>query len=56
MALDYGNSPQATPLSSGANVICQGAFSFLLWIDLATGSVRWEINFRDDFPIDTELP
>ncbi|MDA7873729.1 PQQ-like beta-propeller repeat protein [Rhodopirellula sp.] len=56
MALDYGNSPRATPLSSGANVICQGAFSFLLWIDLATGSVRWEINLRDDFPIDTELP
>ena len=56
VALDYGTSPRATPLRSNANVISQSAFGHLLRIDLATDSIRWEINFRDDFPIDTDLP
>lgn len=54
--LDYGNSPRATPLIVGDNVICQGAHGHLLCIEIATGRVVWEKNFRDDFPINEELP
>lgn len=55
-AFDYGNSPRATPLITDSNVICQGAMGNLLCIDLLSGNVRWEKNFRDDFPLNTELP
>ena len=55
-ALDYGNFPRATPLILGATVICQGALGNLLCIELATGTVRWEKNLRDDFPLTSELP
>jgi outer membrane protein assembly factor BamB len=55
-ALDYGNSPRATPLIVDSKVICQGAMGNLLCIDLLTGDVLWEKNFRDEFPVDAELP
>ena len=55
-ALDYGNSPRATPLISSDRVFCQGAHGNLLCISIADGSVIWEKNFRDDFPLDVELP
>lgn len=55
-ALDYGNSPRATPLISDGRVYCQGAHGNLLCISIADGVVIWEKNFRDDFPIDGELP
>jgi len=55
-ALDYGNSPRATPLIIESSVICQGATGNLLCIDLRTGNVLWEKNFRDEFPLNAELP
>ena len=55
-ALDYGNSPRATPLLSGENVFCQGAHGHLLCIRIADGHVVWEMNFRDEFPLQDELP
>lgn len=55
-ALDYGNSPRATPLILESHVICQGALGNLLCVDLHTGNVLWEKNFRDEFPLDAELP
>ena len=55
-ALDYGNSPRSTPLIFESTAICQGALGNLLCIELSTGKVRWEINLRDEFPLQTELP
>ena len=55
-ALDYGNSPRATPLISGKHVFCLGAHGHLLCIRMTDGHVAWEKNFRDDFPLQSELP
>ena len=55
-ALDYGNTPRATPLIDGERVYCQGAHGHLLCIRLEDGHVVWEKNFRDDFPLRDELP
>lgn len=55
-ALDYGNTPRATPLIEGEHVYCLGAHGHLLCIHLADGRVVWEKNFRDDFPLKAELP
>ena len=55
-SLDYGNSPRATPLFIGSTVVFQGAMGNLLCVELADGTVRWEKSFRDEFPVDGELP
>lgn len=55
-ALDYGNSPRATPLIAGQHVYCLGAHGNLLCIRIRDGDVVWERNFRDDFPLQVELP
>lgn len=55
-ALDYGNTPRATPLINGEHVYCQGAHGHLLCIRLEDGEVIWEKNFRDDYPLKKELP
>ena len=55
-ALDYGNTPRATPTIHNGLVYCQGAHGHLLCIRLTDGQVLWEKNFRDDFPISDELP
>lgn len=55
-ALDYGNSPRATPLIIGPTVIFQGATGNLVCIELSNGEVVWEKNFRDEFPLEAELP
>ena len=55
-ALDYGNSPRATPIISGERVYFHGAHGHLLCVQLADGQVVWEKNFRDDFPLDDDLP
>lgn len=54
--LDYGNSPRATPLIVDDRVYCKGAHGHLLCIRLVDGEVIWEKNFRDDFPLQGELP
>ncbi len=55
-ALDYGNTPRATPLIDGDYVYCLGAHGHLLCLRLADGDVVWEKCFRDDFPLDQPLP
>ncbi len=55
-SLDYGNSPRSTPLIAGGRVYCQGAHGHLLCIRMADGEVVWERNFRDEFPLESELP
>ncbi len=55
-ALDYGNSPRATPTIIGEHVFCQGALGALLCIRLADGKVVWERNLQDDFDRVGELP
>jgi outer membrane protein assembly factor BamB len=55
-ALDYGNTPRATPLIEGEFVYCLGAHGHLLCIRLADGHVSWEKNFRDEFPLREGLP
>lgn len=55
-ALDYGNSPRATPTMIGDQVICSGAMGSLICIGLADGEVLWERNLRDDFGPVGELP
>lgn len=52
--LDYGNSPRATPLIAGDAVFLLGAFGHLHCVDLATGAVRWHVDFATSFP--AELP
>ena len=55
-ALDYGNSPRATPLIDGDRVFCLGAHGALLCINLAHGKVIWEQNLRDKFQPAADLP
>jgi len=55
-SLDYGNSPRATPLISGDRVFFRGAHGHLLCVRLEDGEVVWERNFRDEFPLEDELP
>lgn len=55
-ALDYGNSPRATPLVWNDHVFFAGAHGHLLCVAIADGSVLWERHFGDDFPLDEELP
>ncbi|MCO6046695.1 PhnD/SsuA/transferrin family substrate-binding protein [Aeoliella sp. ICT_H6.2] len=61
-ALDYDNTPRATPLIVagedellGPRVILQGAFGHLSCVDLATGIIYWQKNIRDEFGADSEL-
>lgn len=54
--LDYGNSPRATPLIHGENVIFFGAFGDLVSIEMASGQTRWQLNLRSRFQPDEELP
>jgi len=53
---DYGNSPRATPLIVDGFCYCFGATGILLCIEMRTGRVVWERDFRLDFPITEELP
>jgi outer membrane protein assembly factor BamB len=53
-ALDYGNSPRATPLIYADFVYLFGAFGHLTCAELATGKVVWEIDTRDKFGADDE--
>ena len=55
-ALDYGNSPRATPLIVGNRVYFLGALGNLLCIRIADGEVLWERNLHDDFQPAGELP
>ncbi|MBM4061450.1 MAG: hypothetical protein FJ265_10215 [Planctomycetes bacterium] len=52
--LDYGNSPRATPLLAGDAVFLLGALGNLHCVDLATGRLRWQVDFATSFP--AELP
>ena len=54
--LDYGNSPRATPLIRGEQVIFFGAFGDLLSVQIATGETLWQINLRSQFKPTDELP
>lgn len=55
-ALDYGNSPRATPLIVGPHVYCLGAMGTLLCLQIADGDVVWERDLDDDFDTPDELP
>jgi outer membrane protein assembly factor BamB/ABC-type phosphate/phosphonate transport system substrate-binding protein len=53
--LDYDNAPRATPQIEGEFVYLAGAFGHLHCVDLATGAVLWQKNFRDEFGASDEL-
>ena len=55
-ALDYGNSPRATPVIHGKHVIFFGAFGDLCCVEIASGEVIWHINLRSLFNPEEELP
>ena len=48
-ALDYGNSPRATPLIDGQRVFLLGALGNLHCVSLASGQVIWSKHLRQDF-------
>lgn len=53
-ALDYGNTPRATPLFFGDSVILCGAFGDVHCVAAATGDVLWKRNLRADFAVPAE--
>lgn len=55
-ALDYGNSPRATPLIDGERVYVLGAFGRLLCIQLSDGKVLWETDLLERFKPSADLP
>ena len=54
--LDYGNSPRATPLIHNDHAYFRGAHGHVLCLKIADGTVVWECNLRDEFPLSEELP
>jgi len=48
-ALDYGNSPRATPVIRDGLVYLHGAFGNVTCAELATGKVVWDLNTHDEF-------
>jgi len=48
-ALDYGNSPRATPLIHEGKVFVQGAMGHLACLDLKSGDPIWEMNLKEEF-------
>jgi outer membrane protein assembly factor BamB len=54
--LDYGNSPRATPLIVGDQVVFCGAFGDVTCVNIVDGSPVWHTNLRTQFKADTELP
>jgi ABC-type phosphate/phosphonate transport system substrate-binding protein len=48
-ALDYGNSPRATPLIHDGKVYLLGAFGDLHCVNLADGKCLWKKNFIHEF-------
>jgi outer membrane protein assembly factor BamB len=57
-ALDYGNSPRATPLIHDGLAYLLGAFGHLTCVDVATGAQLWQRNIAEDFgtpPLDWGL-
>ncbi|MEM1068391.1 MAG: PQQ-binding-like beta-propeller repeat protein [Planctomycetota bacterium] len=55
-ALDYGNSPRATPLIEGDRVYFCGAMGHVLCMNLANGTVIWETNLLERFKPKNDLP
>lgn len=53
-ALDYGNSPRATPLIENDRVHLFGAMGDLHCVTLATGRVLWKRNILVDFQVPKE--
>lgn len=54
-ALDYGNSPRATPLIHQGRVFVQGAMGHLSCLDMKTGSPMWEMNLKEEFDVKEDL-
>lgn len=54
-ALDYGNSPRATPLVGGDFVYTFGAFGHLTCLKLKSGEVEWELDLPLEFDV-TDKP
>jgi outer membrane protein assembly factor BamB len=54
-AIDYGDSPRATPIIHGDSVITFGAFGDLHVLDAETGDVRWRKNVIKEFDADAEM-
>ena len=48
--LDFGSTPRATPLIHEGHVFLLGAFGHLQCAELATGTVVWEKEIKDEFP------
>ncbi len=55
-ALDYGNTPRATPLIDGDRVYLHGAFGHLHCVVLDSGEILWEKQFQTDFGSTSDLP
>ncbi len=55
-ALDYGNSPRATPLIVDDRVIFLGAHGHLLCLNLVDGRVVWDLNLREESSPQGDLP
>ncbi len=55
-ALDYGNSPRATPLIDGDRAFLASAHGLVLCVQLSDGAVIWEKNLREEFEPAGELP
>ena len=54
-ALDYGNSPRATPLIRKGLVFTLGAFGHLQCLDLKTGAVRWRKDILFEYGVERKL-
>lgn len=54
-ALDYGNSPRATPLIHQGKVFVQGAMGHLSCLDLKSGGPMWEMNLKEEFEVKEDL-
>ncbi len=50
----YASGPRATPTVDGERVFIQGASGRLLCLDVKTGAVSWEKDYRRDYQ--TEMP
>ena len=48
-ALDYGNSPRATPLIASGRAYLLGAFGHLHCVDVATGQLVWATHLAEEF-------
>jgi outer membrane protein assembly factor BamB len=54
--LDFGNSPRATPLIDKDRAFLSGALGRFTCVELSSGKVLWQKEFRKDFGLRGDLP